>query len=173
MLSIGRSVSYELGVRSAIGRFDVVLVGKGRSCFPSRDCPVRDVGNNYLLFNDWWVGQCFRTYLPPHGVFLHGYQFRITKWICLHALQISRSVRSLSTTDSPCGVLAMDKPISSCMVVHFKNWIWNDMWIFGILERNFIPMTCVYSCLIHFSSFAYYSSSQVTFILSALCCYIP
>ena len=75
------------------------------------------------------MGQCFRTYLPPQGVFLHGYQFRITKWMCLHALQISRSVRSLSTTDSPWGVLAMDKPISSCMVVHFKNWIWNDMYI--------------------------------------------
>ena len=48
---------------------DVLLMGEGKACgglpFLGTGCPVPDVGNIYLIWNDWYMGYCSCTYLPP------------------------------------------------------------------------------------------------------------
>ena len=72
-----------------------------------------------------------------------------------------------SANDFPCRVVTVDGPFSSCMVVDFRVNAsrWKLVSTLGIMEINFILISCVNSCF-HTLSFANLFSSQITFCIN-------
>ena len=145
--------------------------------FPGTGCPIPDVDNLCLLCIDFYLWDAVSIFNHLPRMFLSTeFAFRITDWTCCHGPHLHAILRITNTgvsglsTDSPCGVWAVDEPLASCMIVHFLAHISNKSWYVS-LEWYFIYLlflASVHGFMHETSDFLLYNNLFIYQILSTL-----
>ena len=141
----------------------------GLRCLPFLDigCPVPDIGNVYLVWNDLCVGHCFCSYSLSWNVYVHGLSLRKNGLD-----KLPRILRCLGLWVNHLLPVWWSTFRYRFLVV---SWYGRLIWWRWIL----LFFSCLYSCFMEFPILHYYFSSHFNlpsnsfFILGTLCWHFP